>query len=171
MHTLHTRVRFGETDLMGVVYHPHYLVYFEMGRTEYFREYGLPYTEVERQGWRLVIVDVGLQYKAPARYDEEIEVETRLLQVSAVRLRFEYVVRLAAETSESSSAEEQSSMRARGASGGRRAGTVLTTGHTTLASVGHDGRPRRIPQDHLEALTRRAERDVRESTPRPQDSR
>ena len=114
---------------MGVVYHPVYLSYFEIGRTELIRDMGLPYAELEQRGWRLVVIDVGCRYLRPARYDDEITVRTTVTAVSAARVRFEYEVSAVAS------------------------GTLLATGHSELASVNHDGRPRRFSGEFRERLT------------------
>ncbi len=128
MHLTRTRVRYGETDQMGVVYHANYLVYFEIGRTELIRELGLPYSALEARGWKLVIVEASVRIRAPARYDDELVVGTKLTQVGRVRVRFEYRITLA---------------------GGSR---TLAEGHTVLASIAADGRPRRMPREFHEAL-------------------
>ena len=75
------RVRYGETDQMGVVYHAEYLVWCEIGRTEYIRAAGLAYAEMERRGTTLAVADASLRYHAPARYDDRVRVETSLRSV------------------------------------------------------------------------------------------
>jgi len=119
--TTHARVRYGETDQMGVVYHANYLVYFEIGRTDLIRSLGVSYAELEKDGLRLPVVDLGVRFHEPARYDEELAIETRLTKVTGVRLVFEYTVRRVGED------------------------RVLAEGHTTLASVDENGRPLRFP--------------------------
>ena len=71
-----TRVRYAETDQMGVVYHANYLAWCEIGRTELMRQAGVPYAQVEAEGMLLAVSDVTLRYHAPARYDDVIHVRT-----------------------------------------------------------------------------------------------
>jgi acyl-CoA thioester hydrolase len=78
---------------MGVVYHAEYLVWCEMGRTEYIRALGLPYAEMERHGTGLAVAEANLRYHAPARYDDLIRVETALVRVGSRAVDFEYLVR------------------------------------------------------------------------------
>lgn len=147
MHVSRVRVRFGETDPMGVVYHPNYLLYFELGRTELIRSLGTPYRELDASGFHLVVVEAGLRYRAPARYDDVLRIETRLTDCSRIRARFDYVVRRASDDAQGGDAPGGAD------AGDRDAGApVLVTGHTVLASVGDDGRPRRLPEEFLEAL-------------------
>nr|WP_260507628.1 thioesterase family protein [Brevibacillus agri] len=84
------RVRYGETDQMGVVYHTNYLNWFEVGRTELIRNAGLTYRELEERGVLLPVTDASLSYKKPARYDDVVEIQTRVKELSAVRLAFAY---------------------------------------------------------------------------------
>jgi acyl-CoA thioester hydrolase len=70
------RVRYGETDQMGIVYHPVYLMWCEIGRTEYMRQLGMPYASLEARGTLLAVADASLRYHAPARYDDMIRIET-----------------------------------------------------------------------------------------------
>jgi acyl-CoA thioester hydrolase len=87
------RVRYAETDQMGVVYHANYIVWFEVGRVEMFREMGFAYSEMEQQeGTRLVVVDVRCRYKTPARYDDLICVRTQLLNVRDSLVHFGYEI-------------------------------------------------------------------------------
>ena len=74
------RVRYAETDQMGVVYHSNYLIWFEVGRVEFIRQMGLDYKKMEEEeGCGISVVDVHARYRAPARYDDELVIETRLL--------------------------------------------------------------------------------------------
>jgi len=87
------RVRYREADPMGIVYHTHYLDYFEAARTEALRAAGLAYNSLEQGGMFMPVVDVSLTYKRPARYDDLIVVHTRMiLSSSTTRLRFDYDV-------------------------------------------------------------------------------
>jgi acyl-CoA thioester hydrolase len=98
-HVTELRVRYAETDQMGVVYHANYLIWCEIGRTEYIRAVGTPYAQIEREGVRLAVVDVTMRCHAPARYDEVIRVETSLSEVRSRTLTFGYVI-TRAETGE-----------------------------------------------------------------------
>jgi acyl-CoA thioester hydrolase len=85
------RVRYAETDQMGVVYHANHFVWFEVGRVELFRQFGFSYRDMERDdGCFIAVVDARCRYKAPARYDEEIIVRTRLKNVRDSMVHFGY---------------------------------------------------------------------------------
>ncbi|MGH9597285.1 MAG: acyl-CoA thioesterase [Edaphobacter sp.] len=85
------RVRYVETDQMGVVYHSNYLVWFEVGRVELIREMGLNYKQMEEEdGCGISVVDVHVRYRAPARYDDELGIETRLLAARGAVIKFGY---------------------------------------------------------------------------------
>lgn len=87
------RVRYAETDKMGVVYHANYLVWFEIGRTEYCRERGFAYREMEENDDSfLVVVESYCRYKAPAHYDDELMIRTRITELRRRSLRFGYEV-------------------------------------------------------------------------------
>jgi len=117
------RVRYAETDRMGVAYHAHYFVWFEMARTEWMRATGCAYKDLEdRDGLFFPVIRAGARYHASARYDDWLEVVARLASVGRARIRFEYEI-------------------VRGE--GRR---LLASGFTEHASVGRDGRPRRLPE-------------------------
>ncbi|MBI3792896.1 MAG: acyl-CoA thioesterase [Gemmatimonadetes bacterium] len=111
------RVRYAETDQMGIVYHSHYLVWCEVGRTDYIRRLGMPYAEIERRGPKLAVSEATLRYHAPARYDDLVRVETTLADVRSRTLTFEYRI-VNAET-----------------------GARLVTAATTLISLVATGRP------------------------------
>lgn len=125
------RVRYAETDQMGVVYHSEYLVWCEIGRTEFIRAAGLPYAEMERQGVMLAVADASVRYHAPARYDDLVRVVTTLREVRSRAVTFDYRV-LAAET-----------------------GVTLVTAHTMLISLDRNARPTPLPP-HIRALLERA---------------
>ena len=128
-HTITARVRYPETDRMGVAHHSHFSVWFELGRTELMRGIGCPYGEMEdREDVYFPVVDLGVRYLRPARYDQVIEIETRLVSCEGVRVRFEYVIR-------------------------DEGGSTLATGHTMHASVGRDGRPKRLSGKIRERLS------------------
>src|SRR5271163_3885475 len=96
-HDATVRVRYAETDQMGVVYHSNYLVWFEIGRVEFMRSHGLSYREMEQEeGCMIAVVEATARYRAPARYDEELVVETKLTSARGAVVRFAYkVLRLA----------------------------------------------------------------------------
>ncbi|HLH09766.1 MAG TPA: thioesterase family protein, partial [Terriglobales bacterium] len=87
------RVRYAETDQMGVVYYANYLVWFEVGRTEFCRQHGFEYRDMEREdGLCIIVAEAQCRYKAPARYDDEILIKTRLTAVRRRVLVFGYEI-------------------------------------------------------------------------------
>lgn len=114
-------VRYAETDMMGIVYHGNYLPWFEVGRTTLLKECGLPYRELEAQGYRLPVLEVGVKYSKPALYDDLLTVITRLNERPTLRIRLEYEV--------------------------RRGDDLLVTGFTTHAFINQKGEPVRPPPD------------------------
>ena len=87
------RVRYAETDQMGVVYHSNYLMWFEVGRVELIRQLGLDYKRLEEEyGCGITVVDVHVRYRAPARYDDELGVQTTLQAVRGAVVRFGYKI-------------------------------------------------------------------------------
>lgn len=84
------RVRYQETDQMGVVYYANYFVWFEVGRTEFFRKLSMPYSEFEKNSLFLPVIKAYCEYKSPARYDDEITVVTRMEELQEVRIAFQY---------------------------------------------------------------------------------
>ncbi len=121
-HTTEIRVRYGETDRMGVVYHASYFAYFEVGRTEWLRARGIRYRDLEERGIALVVVEASARYHAPARYDDLLAVRTRLASLARATIEFSYEV--------------------------ARGGEVLVEGATRLACVdAASGRPRRLPEE------------------------
>lgn len=115
---------------MGVVYHAHYLVWCEMGRTDYIRALGKTYAQLEREGVGLAVADASIRYHAPARYDDRIRVETTLESVRSRAITFDYVI-TNADT-----------------------GDRLVTARTTLVSIDGAGRPVALPADARELLSR-----------------
>lgn len=97
------RVRYQESDQMGVVYHANYLNWFESGRTEMFRQVGFTYRELEKQGVLLPVTSADLQFKSPARYDDIISVYARMTTFTALRVVYEYQVRRLTEEENSAS--------------------------------------------------------------------
>ncbi|MEZ5400721.1 MAG: thioesterase family protein [Bryobacteraceae bacterium] len=117
------RVRYAETDQMGIVYHANYLVWMEVGRVEYFRQAGLRYADFETMtGLRLAVVEAGCRYLSPARYDDEIAVSTRLGVSNARMIRFEYEIRRAEDS------------------------TLLAAGFTKHIFLDEAMRPRKLPE-------------------------
>ena len=122
-HISEFRVRYSETDQMGVVYHAEYLVWCEVGRTDFIRALGLPYSELERQGTALAVAEANIRYHAPARYDDLVRVETRLVDVRSRAITFDYLIRNA------------------------DTGERLASARTLLVSLNPDGKPVPIPAD------------------------
>ncbi len=123
------RVRYAETDQMGVVYHANYLVWFEVGRVELMRQRGLDYKRMEiEEGCGIAVVEATARYKAPARYDDELVVETAVLQLRGPVVRFGYKI-LRAED-----------------------GLLLCEGETLHVVVGRDMKRRPMPQKYAELL-------------------
>lgn len=91
--TIQFRVRYQETDQMGIVHHSVYYVWFEMGRTEWMRERGMTYRECEEKGWLLPLVESGCQYLSSATYDDMVELVTVMSPEQGIKFRFEYTVR------------------------------------------------------------------------------
>ena len=114
------RVRYAETDRMGLLHHANYFVYFEMGRTELLRQRGLSYREVEDAGHYLVIVDIGCKFKKPAYYDDLLTLRTAVARVTHVKIVHKYEL--------------------------FRDGTLLAEGHSTLACVDREGKPQPLPE-------------------------
>ena len=88
-HQVEVRVRYSETDQMGVVYHGNYIPYFEIGRVEWLRNKGISYKSLEENGIALPIVSMTLNYKKPARYDDLLTVKTRFKNHSSVKIEFD----------------------------------------------------------------------------------
>jgi len=86
------RVRYAETDQMGVVYHGNYAQYFEMGRVEWLRNLGVSYKWMEENGVMLPVVSLEMNYKKPARYDDELRVKTILKSQTSVKIEFDYEI-------------------------------------------------------------------------------
>jgi acyl-CoA thioester hydrolase len=115
------RVRYAETDKMGVVYYANYFVWFEVGRTDLLRESGWNYREMEIDGFALPVIEAHCTYRESAKYDDDIEVRTSGTMLSPVRVQFTYeVVRMADAA-------------------------TLATGTTVHATLDRNGRPCRLP--------------------------
>ncbi len=123
------RVRYAETDQMGVVYHANYLVWFEVGRVEFMRAHGLSYKQMEQEeGCMIAVVEATARYRAPARYDEELVVETKLTSARGAVVRFSYKVLRQAD------------------------GVLLCEGETVHVVVGKDMKKRALPHAYAERL-------------------
>jgi acyl-CoA thioester hydrolase len=121
------RVRYAETDQMGVVYYANYFVWFEVGRTDLLRTLGSTYRQLEAEGLSLPVIEASCRYAAPCLYDDELVVVTRGRLLSPIRVAFDYAVE-------------------------RTDGTVAASGRTEHAGIGRDGKPRRLPAFLREAL-------------------
>jgi acyl-CoA thioester hydrolase len=95
-HVTELRVRYAETDQMGVVYHANYLAWCEVGRTEYVRAAGMSYRDMERAGVGLAVIDATLRFHAAATYDDLVRIETRVTDVRSRTVTFEYLISNAA---------------------------------------------------------------------------
>jgi acyl-CoA thioester hydrolase len=140
------RVRYAETDQMGVVYHSNYIVWFEVGRVEMLRELGFHYREMEKQdGTHIAVVEARCRFKAPALYDDLITIRTRLLNVRESLLHFGYeVVR-------------------------SRDGALLAEGETVHLVVDDEFKRIRLPEKYLRPFLQAAGKNLQESdepTPR-----
>lgn len=91
-HSYHLRVRYAETDQMGIVYYGNYPQYFEIARTEWLRALGYSYRDMEEQGVMLPVRDLQIRYRAPARYDDLLRVETWVQDKPVRRIRFEHKI-------------------------------------------------------------------------------
>lgn len=121
------RVRYAESDQMGVAYHANYVIWCEVGRTDLIRRLGMTYAEMERRGVMLAVADLQLRYHASARYDDVVKIVTRLTGVRSRMVTFSY---------------ELFKVRDDGGDGER-----LASAHTALVSIGRDGRPLTLPAD------------------------
>jgi acyl-CoA thioester hydrolase len=119
--TSRLRVRYAETDQMGVVYYANYLVWFEVGRTDWLRQTGWVYRDMERDGISLPVIEAHCEYRQPALYDDEITVTTLATLVTPIRIQFDYEV----------------------TRGGHE--TIVASGYTVHAALDASGKPRRLP--------------------------
>ena len=122
------RVRYGETDQMGVVYHGNYVLYLEMGRIEWLRKIGVSYKKMEENGVMLPVVSMRLDYKKSAGYDDVINIKTQLKKTPTVKIEFDYEIT-------------------------NQKGELLTTANTVLVFLDKKtNKPTRPPQYILDAL-------------------
>lgn len=117
MFSTELRVRYAETDAMGVVHHANYFVWFEVGRIEWMRHHGVPYTRFEELGLAAPVIEGGIRWLAPARFDDPLRVEASAVELSRTRVKFAYRIIRAAD------------------------GHLLCEGHTLHAFLGAAGRP------------------------------
>ena len=115
------RVRYAETDAMGIVHHTAYIVWFEAGRSDWMRQQGYSYADFERAGYLLPLSEVGARFLLPARYDEEVVVRSWVAELRSRKLTFRYEV--------------------------VRDGAVLVTGFSTHIVTDRDGRVTTFPPD------------------------
>jgi len=129
MNEVEVRVRYAETDRMGVAWHGHYLAWFEIGRTAWMREAGCPYGELEDDGGIFFpVIRAAARYRASARYDDRLRIKTELVKLGGARVGFEYEVRRV-ETEQ-----------------------LLATGSTEHAAIDSTGKPCRLPSELRERL-------------------
>jgi acyl-CoA thioester hydrolase len=124
------RVIYGDTDQMGVAYYANYLRWFEIGRTEWLRSMAFPYGAIEEMGLRFPVTEVSCQYRRPARYDEELVIETELASLGRASLVFRYRVYRGVDL------------------------VLLAEGQTTHACVDQKGEIARIPRSLSAAFSR-----------------
>jgi acyl-CoA thioester hydrolase len=122
------RVRYAETDQMGVVYYAHYFAWFEVARADWLRARGWTYREMEESGVLLPVIEAHCEYRRPARYDDEIEVRAEGRLASPARIAFAYRVHVKGDAD------------------------PAAVGRTVHAAVGVDGKPRRLPARVRQAL-------------------
>jgi acyl-CoA thioester hydrolase len=127
-HSTELRVRYAETDRMGVVYYANYLIWCEVGRVEFMRALGRGYAALEAEGTGLAVSEAQVRYLSPARFDDLVRVETTLTGVRSRAVTFDYVITHA------------------------ESGTRLATAHTALVSIAPDGRLAAIPAHFRAAL-------------------
>ena len=114
------RVRYAETDRMGLLHHANYLIYFEQGRTELLRSMGHSYRDLEDQGFLLVLTRVQVRYRSPARYDDLLTLRTTAVRTTLVKIEHKYEL--------------------------FRDGVLLAEGETTLGCVNRDGKVQPLPE-------------------------
>lgn len=117
------RVRYCETDAMGIVHHGTYIDYFEMGRTELFRSHGGSYREFESRGLFFVVVSLECKYKLPAKYDDVLTLHTRQSRMTPAKLEHEYQITRGSDT--------------------------IVTGKTVLACINQQGTVQRLSEELL----------------------
>ena len=126
-HETRIRVRYAETDQMGVVYYANYLVWMEVGRSDFCRDCGFRYRDLEREaGAFIAVAEANCRYHASARYDDEIVLETRMVRLNRRMIEFQYTI--------------------------RSAQGLVAEGRTLHVVVGSDGKPKSLPDRYIELL-------------------
>ncbi len=126
---INTRVRYQETDQMGIVYYSNYFVYFEMGRIEFLRSLGISYAEIEKENVFLAVAEAHCKYRAPAMFDDLLVIKTCLSKMKLARIEFCYEIRRINEE------------------------TLIAEGSTLLACLGVNKKPMAIPEKIRNALS------------------
>lgn len=129
--SVEVRVRYGETDQMGVAYHAHFLVWCELARTEHMRRLGVRYRDLEARGFKLAVAEASLRYARSALYDDLIRITAWLSEVGSRRVVFEYRIERPDD------------------------GALLCTAMTALVSLNQDNKPVRMPADVLAIMENR----------------
>ena len=129
-HTIKLRVRFAETDGMGVVYHGRYFEYFEAARVRLLDEVGMPYTKLVELGYHLPVVEAQVRYRAPAKFDDDLEITATVAPIEGPRLNLSYKVTCR--------------------------GDLLTEGKTVHAFINKNGFPVRPPQEFLDVINKKS---------------
>jgi acyl-CoA thioester hydrolase len=132
------RVRYAETDQAGVVYHSNYLIWFEVGRVELCRDYGFNYRDMETEAEALLpVIEARVSYRAPARYDDEIVVRTRIIELRSRLIGFAYEILRAND------------------------GTLLAEGQTRHVVMNREGRAKSLPEKYAEMMKKKSQRRER----------
>jgi acyl-CoA thioester hydrolase len=129
-HSTEIRVRYKDTDRMGVVYYGNYLTFFEIGRSEYMRELGFPYAEMEGKGYSLVVTEAAAKYHGNVGYDSLITVKTSITELKRITVRFDYEIFSEGDK-------------------------LLVTGHTVHACLNSAQKPIRMPAEMVNKMEER----------------
>lgn len=132
--TTEIRVRYAETDKMGVAYHGNYMAWFEMARVNMLDELGCPYRDLEAHGYLLPVLEVSVRYRRSVTFDDRVSVEARIARKPSLRIRIDYTLRCR--------------------------GTVTAEGFTLHAFVDSNGRPVRPPPEFVRLMDREFDRPV-----------
>ena len=122
------RVRYSETDQMSYAYYGNYLTWFEVARTDYLRDLGFSYKELEEKGLRLAVMECKIRYYSPAHYDDLLTIETKVIRAKRLKVEFEYKIY-------------------------NSRGDFLAEGSTLLGSIDENGEPNPLPQEIIELIT------------------
>jgi len=128
-HTTSIRVRYADTDKMQFVYNGKYLEYFEVGRTEILRNNGLPYSELEKTGYQLPLIEAGLKFNNPAHYDDILLIKTSIQELYSAKVHIEYIIKRESDNA------------------------LIATGFTTHMFIRSENKkPTKPPQIYIDAL-------------------